>query len=150
MKKLTILFACLLVGIMTIQAQKLVLEKANPSFGPYVDGETPEVVMRFKNSDAKTVTITRYYPRWMDEKESENRAKNGPQSVITIAPGKIWELRFRIPTDAFGVGKHTEYYILYSNATNLKGDEIPFSFEITKRPYTEPEEGEGRRGRGYK
>ena len=133
MKKLTLLATIFFMCIALCQAQKLVLEKANPSFGPYESGDTPTVVLRLKNPDSKPVIIQRYFPRWLEEEQDKNLARHGPQRVITIAPGKTWELRITIPTSAFGVGKHKEEYMIGSNATNLGGG-VQFSFEIKKGP----------------
>lgn len=150
MKKLLFLTLALLTSISCLQAQKLVSEKADLNFGPYKLRTVPTVVIRLKNPDTKPVTITEYYPQWMSEEEDKRMDRHGPQAVITIAPGKIWELRIPIPAGDMGIGKHDLIYEISSNATNLKDGGIKFKVDITKPDY-DPEldgEGSGRRGQG--
>ena len=142
MKKLLLLTTLVLMGIFFLQAQELVPEKPSPNFGPFDDGSTPEVVMKFKNTDTKPVKITEYYPIWEREAHYKSLKKNGPQPVITIAPGQDWILKFRIPTSKFKLGKNLVHYKINSNAIRLE-PEVPFSFEVQRPP---SEEGEGPKG----
>ena len=148
MKKLTLFVCMLFLGSIGLQAQKLVPEKPNPSFGSFDYGDTPEVVMKFTNTDTKPIIITEYYPKWLDEQYEKDKDKNGPQPVITIAPGQVWILKFRIDTQIFGPGKHVQDYRIMTNETGRGGADIPFSFEVGKRPPREGEEGEGPKGPG--
>ncbi len=144
MKKLLLLTTLVLMGIAGLHAQELEPEKPNPNFGPFDDGSTPEVVMKFKNTDTKPVKITEYYPPWAEKAHYESLKKNGPQPVITIAPGQDWILKFRIPTRDFKIGKNLVHYRINSNALRLER-EIQFSFEVKRPP---SEEGEGPKGPG--